>query len=99
MRPIHQGEYETRSIGKPADWNEEKLGPCGALSVHDWTDERGLNHMISQWEFEENDLEKLQAGARIHLSVIGEVHPEVQVYVGDIPEASSEPTPAELCNG
>ena len=78
-------ENETRSIGKPYNWNPEVHGPCGFLSVHDYVDSRGMHVMLSKWELEEGDLEKLQAGAPIYLAVHGQVHPVVCVYPGNPP--------------
>jgi hypothetical protein len=61
------------------------------LSVHDTVDDRGHPQMISRWELEEGDLEKLQAGAPIYLSILGQVHPVVCVYVGDPPQPAEDP--------
>jgi hypothetical protein len=85
MKPASHGEHETRLIGAPANWNPETDGPCGALSICDLPDDRGHNCMISRWELEDGDLEKLQGGAPIFLSILGQVHPVVCVYLGDPP--------------
>lgn len=90
MKPTSFGEHETRLIGAPANWDPEKDGPCGALSVHDRPDGRGHNEMVSAWVLEEGDLEKLQAGAPIYLSILGNIHPVVSVFVGDAPVVAAE---------
>jgi hypothetical protein len=91
MRFASQGEHETRAIGAPHGWDPAKDGECGVLSVHDTVDNRGHPQMISRWELEEGDLEKLQAGAPVYLSILGQVHPVVCVYVGEPPQpAESE---------
>jgi hypothetical protein len=90
MRAVSFGEHETRAIGAPANWDAEKDGPCGTLSVHDRVDERGHPEMVSVWELEEGDLEKLQAGAPVYLSILGQVHPVVCVYVGDPPQPAEQ---------
>lgn len=94
MRPASFGEHETRAIGAPANWDPEKDGACGVLSVHDRTDERGHPEMVSRWELEPGDLEKLQQGAPVYLSILGQVHPVVCVYVGD-PEPDCLPDKGE----
>ena len=75
-------ENETRAIGKPVNWDDATQGKCGVLSVHD-TESNGLPIMLSCWELEPGDLEKLAAGAPIYLGVYGRTHPVVTVYVGD----------------
>lgn len=97
MKHVSMGEHETRAIGAPAGWDTEKDGVCGVLSVHDRANEHGKPEMVSAWELEEGDLAKLQAGAPIYLSVLGQVHPVVCVYVGE-PPAHAE-TPAGATTG
>jgi hypothetical protein len=97
MKPVSLGDHETRSIGAPAGWNPERDGECAALSVHDYVDERGHAGMISRWELEPGDLERLRQGAPVHLSVLGKVHPVVSIYLGEAePErAAVDPALAE----
>jgi hypothetical protein len=91
MRFTSWGKHETRLIGAPAGWNPQRDGPCGALSVHDYVNAHGKPTMLSKWELEPGDLEKLQAGAPIYLSILGQVHPVVCVFVGDpAPQPSSD---------
>ncbi|HXH52560.1 MAG TPA: hypothetical protein VNH53_03900 [Sphingomicrobium sp.] len=98
MRAASFGEYESRLIGAPANWNSERDGPCGALSVHDRIDDRGHPEMVSRWELEPGDLDKLKAGAPIYLSILGEVHPVVCVFVGE-PEPERAATDPALAGG
>jgi hypothetical protein len=92
MRAVSHGEHETRLIGAPADWDQVTDGPCQALSVFDWRDpDTGHNHMISKWELDPEDLEKVTKGAPLFLSIVGQVHPVVCVYVGEpAPEPASD---------
>jgi hypothetical protein len=103
MKSASFGEHETRAIGAPAGWVPERDGHCGVLSVHDRLNERGHPEMVSLWELEEGDLEKLQAGAPIYLSVLGQTHPVVCVYVGDPPQPAEtqqgEQQPADAAAG
>lgn len=76
---------ETLVIGKPKNWDDATMGECGGLSVHVHEDkERGATMMISAWELEPGDLEKLARGAPLHLAVYGTAHPVVSLYVGEI---------------
>jgi hypothetical protein len=91
MRAVSHGEHETRLIGAPANWDQVTDGPCAALSVYDWKDpDTGHNHMISRWELEPGDIEKLQSGAPLFLSIVGQVHPVVCVYVGEPPQPADD---------
>ena len=71
---------ETRSIGKPANWNEATMGECGALSVRDEID-RGFNTMNSVWRPSADELRMLQNGAGVRLTIWGDVHPVVSMSV------------------
>jgi hypothetical protein len=103
MKAVSQGEHETRAIGAPAGWDPEKDGQCGVLSVHDYVNDHGKPGMISRWELEEGDLDKLAAGAPIYLSILGQAHPVVCVYVGEPPQPAEseqgEHQPADAAAG
>ncbi|WP_244496317.1 hypothetical protein [Aureimonas ureilytica] len=43
--------------------------------------------MVSAWEPTPRELAELQAGAAVHLRVLGTAHPPVYVYVGPVPDA------------
>jgi hypothetical protein len=72
----------TRSMGKPADW-DDSVGECQSLDIHDADDGNGNPVMISAWQLEEGELEKLAAGAPLYLRVYGTAHPVVALYPGE----------------
>ena len=80
MTPIKLDD-ETRPIGKPVDWDEDIHGECLTLSVHDTNEETG-NRMISGWKPSEGELEVLNQGGHVWLSIMGRVHPVVQLFAG-----------------
>ena len=57
------------------------MAPSGyirdGIANNDYMNEHGKPGMISRWELEPGDLEKLEAGAPIYLSILGQVHPVV----------------------
>jgi hypothetical protein len=79
--------HATRVLGAPEGWQQEEL-PCGALPVRDERTCVG-NRMISAWEPDAKEIAAIVAGAPIYLSVFGEVHPPVALFVGEPP---TEPT-------
>ena len=74
---------KTRSMTAPANWDEEKLGECMSLDIHDGVDELGQNVMISAWQFEPGELEKLAQGAPLFLRIYGQNHPVVSIFAGE----------------
>lgn len=44
--------------------------------------------MVSAWSPTPDELERLNAGARVYLKVLGTVHPPVLLEVGEPPEAT-----------
>jgi NTP pyrophosphatase (non-canonical NTP hydrolase) len=86
MKPVSLGAVETRSMGKPAGWKDSE---CGSLSIHDYVNADNRPGMLSRWELEEGDLDKLQRGAPVWLSVMGTSHPPVCVFIGD-PQAPEQ---------
>lgn len=72
---------ETRSIGKPHNWEDATHGQCGALSVRDGVSV-GLRTMASAWRPSEIELELLKAGHPLLLTIYGETHPVVSLGVG-----------------
>ena len=70
---------ETRSIGKPRDWDEEINGPCDSLSVYDYEDQAG-NHMVSGWRPTEEELQSLNNGGYVWLEICGTIHPVIKLY-------------------
>jgi hypothetical protein len=68
---------KTRSLGKPADWNDEASN-CVTLDILDI--ENG-NFMVSVWQPSEEDLYKLNNGAAINLWIRGYNHPVVALSI------------------
>jgi hypothetical protein len=79
----------SRVLGAPVDWDEARDGICGGLAVKDQPNEHGQNQMISAWEPTPEELERLAAGAKVLLWVVGSVHPPVMVTVGAAPDESA----------
>jgi hypothetical protein len=72
---------ENRDYGPPRDWQSDKDGSCGQLSVR--REERGRRvYLISTWEPSFEDIERLKAGAVLELSCI-DVQPPVLITVVD----------------
>lgn len=78
MIPVRLGD-ETRSIGKPVDWDEAELGICDALSVHD-SQLGSANIMTSAWKPDAEELRILNSGGHVFLGVFGTRHPVVHLY-------------------
>jgi hypothetical protein len=76
----------TRSMKAPADWDEAS-GTCETLDIHDADDGHGNPIMISAWQLEEGELEKLAAGAPLYLRIYGRGHPVVALYTGEPTES------------
>lgn len=83
MKPVTLSD-ETRRIGAPANWDEARLGPCLALSVHDRVRE-GIPEMVSAWLPDDEELVRLQQGAPLYLTIAGSTHPVVALAVGNQP--------------
>ncbi len=72
----------TRSIGKPAGWDEALDGPCGTLHVRDQIDiTSGINFMQSLWKPTRDELAVLNGGGMILLSIAGAVHPVMSMEI------------------
>jgi hypothetical protein len=72
----------TRLLNKPADWDEERDGPCGSLAIRDET-LHGSAVMVSAWKPSAADIAKLQAGGLVMLYVVGTIHPPCGMEVAD----------------
>ena len=79
----------TRWLGKPLGWEPETQGPCGHLAIRD-IDTTAGPAMQSAWEPSPEELDRLKAGAPIILTVVGRVHPPVEVRVGNTPQESAD---------
>jgi hypothetical protein len=73
---------KTRSLTKPKDW-EEAQGECLTLDIHDTDDGQGNPVMISAWQLEPGELEKLAGGAPLYLRIYGTSHPVVSLTIGE----------------
>lgn len=89
-------EGATRNLGAPADWRKDVLGPCGSLTIRDALVE-GCHSMTSVWQPTPEELMRLNAGASVHLTVFGYVHPAVALSVGLAPV--EYPYGPETCPG
>jgi hypothetical protein len=90
-------------LGKPPGWDNAK-GHCGALAVRfePVEDAPGMARAVrieistqglqmrSAWFPNADELARLQAGAPVHLVIVGTIHPPVHLSVGD-PPAEDEP--------
>jgi hypothetical protein len=71
----------TLYMGAPREWNEERDGPCGALSIQDKR-RAAIPSMESCWEPEGFEGHLLAMGfADIRLGIISNVHPPVYMTV------------------
>jgi hypothetical protein len=75
----------TRVLGAPSGWDKSKQGTCGGLPIQDMDTSAGPG-MMSLWEPTPDELERLKAGAKVSLLVLGTVHPPVSVAVGMPPK-------------
>ena len=75
-------EGTTRVLGKAQGY----LGlPVRDEQVIDAATSRNENSMVSAWLPTSDEIAALNAGASVHLRVIGMVHPPVVVSVGEVP--------------
>lgn len=80
-------EGATRNLGAPAGWDREKHGVCGGLPIRDEPHRPGVPAMVSAWFPTPDEMARLQSGAPLYLTVLGEVHPPVAMAVGNPPKA------------
>lgn len=83
----------TRVLGAPLDLEPQRHGACAGLPIRDAVYQGGLPDMRSPWFPTPEELARLQAGAPIYLSVIGETHPPVALSVGLNGEDNERATP------
>ncbi len=69
----------THIFGKPKNWDEAKEGPCRALSVRVET-VNGRREFVSTWKLTLEEIQALQDGGTILLTVCG-VQPPVALHV------------------
>lgn len=80
MQPVDHPK-QTRVFGKPADWDEKKMGSCGGLSVYEEPYPGGAVRKSSLWKPSDSELEMLKNGACVELGVYSHGHPAVSVGV------------------
>ena len=74
----------TRWLGAPVGWEPDAQGPCAHLAIRDVDTTAGPT-MQSAWEPTPEELARLAAGAPIVLTIMGNVHPPVELRVGHPP--------------
>jgi len=86
----------SRHIGAPADWDQDRDGPCGALPVVDAFDKAsGMLVMYSVWRPSPEEIAALLNGGAIRLGVVGFAHPVVNMAVLT-PETCEEAAVVEI---
>jgi hypothetical protein len=74
MKPT-RNEFTTRELGKPVDWDDEKMGgPCDALPI---VDAHGM--MFSYWRASWRERIAILCGRPVRLGIVGRSHPVVSV--------------------
>jgi hypothetical protein len=72
----------TRVLGAPAGWDVSANGLCSGLAIRDCD---GV--MLSSWQPSPEEIERIVAGAPVHLYVWGAGHPPVALEVPLPPDA------------
>lgn len=75
-------EGATRVIGKQQGYLEL---PIRDEFIHDTANGLGTPWMVTAWQPTPEELEKLNAGASVHVRIRGVGHPPIMVEVGPIP--------------
>lgn len=81
-------EGATRNLGAPVSWDRDKDGRCLGLPICDHEGDGGMPLMTSAWTPTPEELARLNAGASVHLTLVGRSHPPVAIEVGDPPEGT-----------
>lgn len=71
----------TRNLGAPKNWTAED-GICRGLPIRD-DNGGGQNLMTSAWEPTPAELDLLNKGAKIYLTIVGTGHPPVSLWVNE----------------
>jgi hypothetical protein len=77
-------EGATHFLGAPAGWEEERDGHCGTLPVVAGVNDCGVLCMQSCWEPTPAEIERINAGAMVTLTIIGRAHPPVALEVAQL---------------
>jgi len=74
-----------RFLNEPPNWDGEMNGICSVLPIRDAVTEDGLPWMISAWELDPKEIQKLREGETLKLWIQGnQNHPVVAITVGEI---------------
>lgn len=76
-------EGETRRLGAPKDWQEEKDGSCGGLPIRDAVMPSGRPVMFSMWTTSSEERLLILAGHPVMFCIHGVSHPVVSIGVGE----------------
>lgn len=77
-------EGHERVIGAPQNWDEAQSGKCLGLPVRT-VQSGGMAWMQSAWRPSPEEIEAIQRGACVILSISAPVHPVVGMTVGSVP--------------
>lgn len=80
----------TRYLGAPDGWVPDATGDCAHLAIRDMPINGDVPSMHSVWEPTPDELERLKAGAKVYLIIVGAVHPPVALSVGAAPGDAGE---------
>ena len=78
----------TRTIGKSQGY---KGLPLRDEPINCGVNGPGTPSMVTAWLPTPKELEALNAGAAVHVRILGTAHPPIMVTVGNPPEAESAP--------
>lgn len=79
MIPIEFDE-QTNKFTEPKDWKGNV--PVMSLPVHEGKTIEGQNVLVSVWQPEPEDLERIKNGEPIYLQIFGKSQPVVSIYTG-----------------
>jgi hypothetical protein len=71
----------TRVLKPPKDWNHEAMGVCDDLAITDTQTPHGLPQILSFWRPTTEELQLLQSGGAIVMSIIAVSIPPVSLAV------------------
>jgi hypothetical protein len=75
-------EGATRVLGKSQGY----MGlPVRDELIHEAVNGPGTPAMVTAWEPTPDELARLNAGARVHVNILGREHPPIFLTVGDAP--------------
>lgn len=72
------------TLRAPRNWDEDRDGRCYDLPIRAEVLNGSLAALTSAWKPSPEELARLNAGAPVHLRVIGQSHPPVMLEVGEV---------------